>query len=172
MNSTAATFIGSTLLFLLAGHSGAEEPAPAEATLRQELARLNQTMKEIVSLLEQQVHGQETSMLIKRVELSSRTLIAKQERLRKVRSEAAGLEEQEVSFARMLEMFEQEQSETAEAEGFEQLQIEQMALQLKSVKRRRQDLERELMVLENDVATAEEDMEMIESVLDDRLGLR
>ncbi len=171
MNPKAASLIGS-VLFMLAGQAGAGEPAPTEATVQQELAVLNRTMKELASLLEQQLHGQETSLLIKRVELSSRTLIAEQERLRKVRSEAAKLAEQEVSFARLLEAIEQEQSETAEAEGYEQSQVEQMELRLNSVKRRRQDMERELMVLENVVATAEADMEMLEAILDERLGLR
>ena len=71
MNPTAASLIAYVSLFALAGHAGAQEPAPAEVTLPQELARLNLTLEKIASLLEQQMQGQETSLLIKRLELSS-----------------------------------------------------------------------------------------------------
>ncbi len=165
------SFLGSVMLLGLAGVAGAQEP-PAETSLAAELARLSSSMREIVKLLERQVEGQETSLLIKRVELSGRTLIAKKERLHKARSEAVSLGEQEEGLARLLETLGSELSETAEDDAQQQMQLDMMEQQLRSVKRRRQDLERELMVLENEVAIEEEDMEVFEAVLDERLGLR
>ncbi len=172
MNLKAAWLIASALLFVPAGNSGAQESALVETSIPEELARLNLTMQEIVKLLKQQVEGQDTSLLIKRVELSGRTLIAKKERLRKVKSEAADLEEEEESLTQLLEAFEQQLSEMTENEVHQQMQMGSMEQRLKSVKRRRQELARELMVLENDVATGEEDMAVLEAVLDERLGLR
>ncbi len=170
--SPTTVVLGSVLLFTMAGVAGAQDSTPVGAPVQEELARLNSTMLEIVTLLKKQVEGQETSLLIKRAELNGRNLIAKQERLRKARREAADLEDQEVSLARILETVEQELSEAAENGAHQQLQLDQMEEQLKSVKRRRQDLARELMMLENDVSSEEEDMEVLEAVLDERLGLR
>ncbi len=172
MKPKAASFVGSVLLFALAGMTGAQESAPAEATLPAELARLNSTMQEIVKLLKQQIEGQESGLLIKRIELSGRTLIAKKERLRKVRSEAASLEEEEESLVQYLEAVEQELAEATENDAHQQMQLMTMEQRLKYAKRRRQELARELMVLENDVAAEEEDMEILEAALDERLGLR
>lgn len=172
MHPTAKWLISCTLLLGSTGSAGAQEPAKVEASLQEQLARLNVTMQEIVTLLEQQVEGQETSLLIKRVELSGRALIAKKERLRKARSEAARLEEEEESLAPMLEAVEEELSEANETGAFSKMQLTQLEQRLKSVQRMRQELARELMVLENEVSTAEEDVEVIEAVLDERLGLR
>ncbi len=79
-------------LLLVPADSAAQEPAPVETALEEQLVLLNSTMQEIVKLLEQQVAGQEASLLIKRVELGGRTLIAKKERLRKIKKEAAEFE--------------------------------------------------------------------------------
>ena len=172
MKPTATLLLGSALMFAFTGPAGAQESAAVEPSLPEQLARLNSTMQEIVTLLKQQIEGQETSLLIKRVELSGRTLIAKKERLRKARSEAANLEDEEASLAPMLEAIEQELAEATEDNAYSQLHLTQMEQRLKSIKHRRQELAQTLMLLENDVSAEEEDMEVIEAVLDDRLGLR
>ncbi len=159
-------------LLLVPADSAAQEPAPVETALEEQLVLLNSTMQEIVKLLEQQVAGQEASLLIKRVELGGRTLIAKKERLRKIKKEAAGLADEEESLGQLLEVFEQQLAETTESEEQMEMQLLSMTQRLTTVKRRRQELTRELMVLENDVAAEEEDMEILEAALDERLGLR
>ncbi len=170
--SPKAVVLAAAWLLTMTAVAGAQDAALTEVPIQEELARLNTTLQEIVKLLKMQVEGQETSLLIKRAELNGRTLIAKQERLRKARREAADLEDQEVSLTQIVEVFEQELSEAVEDGASQRLELDQMELQLKSVKRRRQDLARELMVLENDVSSEEEDMEVLEAVLDERLGLR
>ncbi len=170
--SPKAVVLAVAWLLTMTAVAGAQDAALTEVPIQEELARLNTTLQEIVKLLKMQVEGQETSLLIKRAELNGRTLIAKQERLRKARREAADLEDQEVSLTQIVEVFEQELSEAVEDGASQRLELDQMELQLKSVKRRRQDLARELMVLENDVSSEEEDMEVLEAVLDERLGLR
>ncbi len=172
MHRTAAQIITSIMLAMPATHLGAEPSVAAEATAAQQLAQINATMREIVTLLERQIEGQETDLLIKRIELSSRGLAAKKERLRKLRATAADLDERQGSFARTLEASEQELSEAVEDNPLHEVQLEQLRERLKSVADRQRDLERELVVLENEVRTEEEDMEVLEAVLDERLDLR
>ena len=169
------------VLIVMAAVAGAgplcsQEPPAAEPTLQEEIARLNLTMRDIVALLEKQVDGQETSLLIKRIELSSQTLSSKQEALRDARADVMRLGEEETLMARRIELVGEalDSRETAgdEVNPYELMQLEQMEAELKSVERRRQDLSREIMELENDVASGEEDMRILKAVLDDRLGLR
>ena len=78
----------------------------------------------------------------------------------------------EATLRTTLEATEQELSGALDVEPAQQVMLEQMEERIKTVSRRRQDLERELVVLENEVRIEEEDMEVLEAVLDDRLGLR
>lgn len=172
MNPRMTSLVGCVLLLALTGLAGAQESPPAEASVQDQLAQLNSTMQEIVNLLKQQIDGQETSLLIKRFELSDRALVAKKERLRKNRSEAASLETEEGSLASMLETMGKELTEAAENDASQLWQLDQMEQRLKSLARRRQDLARELIELENEISTEEEDMEVLEATLDARLGLR
>ena len=172
MHRTAALTLACVMPMLPATDLGAESPAAAEAAVQEQLAQLNSTMREIVTLLERQIEGHETDLLIKRVELSSRSLIAKKERLRKLKGEAVNLEERGASLARTLEATERQLSEAVEDEALQQLHLEQLKQRLKSVVDRQRDAERELIVLENEVRTEQEDMEMLEAVLDERLDLR
>ncbi len=172
MNRTAILLLGSALSLALAGAAGAQEPAETEVSVQDQLAQLNSTMQEIVTLLKQQVQGQETSLLIKRVELSGRALMAKKERVQKAKSQLSNLEDEEASLAPMLEAMEKELSETTDDSAFSQLQTSQLEQRLKSIERKKRDLANELQTLENDVATEEEDMAVVEAVLDERLGLR
>ena len=59
-----------------------------------------------------------------------------------------------------------------EIDRAQQVMLEQMEERLQAIKGRRRDLEREVVVLESEVGVEEEDMEILEAVLDDRLGLR
>lgn len=173
MFRTSVLFIASFLLALPALRAGAEETAPAGATIGEHLARLNGSLQEIVTLLERQVEGDETNLLIKRVELSDRSLATKKDRLRRLREEAANLQEKELSLSGALEASEeQELAGTLEVDAAQQVMLDRMEARVKAVARRRQDIERELAVLENEVRLEEEDMEILESVLDERLGLR
>ena len=172
MSPKVALLIGALWLLTLPGPAATQPPAAAEVSLPDQIGQLNATMREILQLLKQQVEGQETSLLIKRVELTSQTVHAKRELLRKNRAELNRLEEEETSMVTMLEAIEQQASEDSENEAFQRLHWTQMEQRLKSVKKRRQDLEGELAVLENEVRIADEDLEILESILDERLGLR
>ena len=143
-----------------------------EGSLQEQLVQLNATMREIATILQRQIEGEETNLLIKRIELSDRSLSSKKDRVRKMRGEAGNLKEKELSLAGALEAADEEFTDSLEIDRAQQVMLEQLEERLQATKRRRQDLERELVVLESEVRVEEEDMEVLEAVLDDRLGLR
>ena len=160
------------ILLLAPTVTNADETVAAGASLQEHLAQLNVTMREIATLLQRQVEGDETNLLIKRIELSDRSLSSKKDRLQKLREAAANLKEKEISLAGALEAAEQEVNESLENDGMQQVMLEQLEERWQSVKRRRQDHEREVTVLESEVRVEEDDVRVLESILDDRLGVR
>ena len=155
----------------------AEEPRTAETEVGQELARLNLVIQEIASLLRKQVEGQETDLLIQRLELSQRTLDASRQRLRNARALLAEVELEEASLARRLEAHQeavskQESEGLSEPNPFELLLADEMELEIEAKRSQQRELAREIIELENEVAVREEDQDLIEEVVDARLGLR
>ncbi len=159
----------SLLPATIANADGAVAP---EGSLQEQLAQLNATMQEIATILQRQIEGEETNLLIKRIELSDRSLSSKKDRVRKMRGETGNLKEKELSLATALEAAEEELTDSLEIDRAQQVMLEQLEERLQATKSRRQDLERELVVLESEVRVEEEDMEVLEAILDDRLGLR
>lgn len=172
MRRTSLLIIASILLLLPMTVANADDVIAANASLEEHFAQLNATMREIATLLQRQVKGEESNLLIKRIELSGRSLSAKKDRLRKLRGEAANLKEKELSLTSALEAGEQELNDSLENDRVQQVMLEQLEERVRSVKRRRQDLERELVVLESEVRVEEDDVEVLEAILDERLGLR
>lgn len=173
MFRTSTLLIVSFLLALPPLRADADETASAGAAIEEHLARLNGSLEEIVTLLKRQVESEETNLLIKRVELNDRSLAAKKELLRRMKEKAANLQEKELSLSGALEASEeQELAGALEIDAAQQVMLDQLEERVRSVAHRRQDVELELAVLENEVRIEEDDMEILESVLDDRLGLR
>ena len=155
----------------------AQEPASEPPGLQQEVARLNGTMKEIVRLLEKQIEGQETDLLIRRSQLSNRSLGPAKERLRQARVDLTRLDDEETSYAQAMEMYESERPQLRDATDPEEArrmaaQVEQMKERLEVLETRRQELKREIAELENGVLSREQDMRLLEELIDARLGLR
>ncbi len=132
-------------------------------------------MKQIAGLLERHVAGQEVDLLIQRVDLANRTLISRREELAKARAEVARLAEEAGPMRSTLEEWQEGMSradvnqEIKDNMRFEMARLER---RLEPLESRRKDLERRILELENAVMTHEEDMEILEGVLDQRLGLR
>lgn len=153
----------------------AQEPAPAETTLLDEARQMNKTLAQISKLLQKHVEAQDTDLLIKRFELSGRSLIPQKERLREARESVADLDPEEANLLGVLEAREEELARKgvdAESEPFHDMQTDQMERRIEAIGKRRQSLAREIMVLENEVAAQEEDLALLEDAIDSRLGLR
>ncbi len=153
----------------------AQEAESAPGSLEAEMKALNVTMKEIAALLQKHVAGQETELLIQRVELANRALISRREELAETRAEVGRLSEEEAALRINIESYREGLSQADVSQEMKDNvlgEVKRLEKRLESLEARRKDLERRMMVLENEVATYEEDMRILESVLDERLGLR
>lgn len=175
MKKTMALVMALAAASLVTSDLIAQEPAPAETTLLEEATQLNRTLAQIASLLQKHVESQDSELLIKRIELSGRRLIPMKERLRKANTELADLESQEADIVGMLEAQKEEMARdggAAEADPYQVMSMEQMERRVEAIPGKTQELAREIMELENDVAVHEEDLKILEEVIDARLGLR
>lgn len=156
-------------VFYLSAQS-AQELATPERTLQQEMSQLNLTLKEIVALLKQHVDSQEADLLIKRVDLNSRTLTSKREFLRNAKTQVVDLREEENMLTQTLESFEN-MKPNEDVDSYMEIEKSRIEQRIKALQERWQDLEREIVVHENVVMSEEENMRILKDVLDERLGL-
>ncbi len=156
----------------------AQEPATASATtLEQELTQLNQTMREIAELMRTYIARQEVDMILKRIELHRRYLNPLEEELRRTRSTKENMEEEiERMSAMIIEMEEQIAREDSDgldpADSPARQAIDRMELHLKLTKDRQWTLEQRVLSLENDLSSRRQEMEALEEIADEQLGLR
>ncbi len=153
----------------------AQVAEPAAGGLEAEMKALNVTMKQIAGLLAKHVAGQETELLIQRVELANRALISRREELAGTRAEVARLSEEEAPLRLNIEAYQEGMSRagaTHEVKETLRGEVARLEKRLQPLESRRKELERRVIELENLVLTHEEDMRVLEDVLDERLGLR
>ncbi|MCP3964120.1 MAG: hypothetical protein GY719_40335 [bacterium] len=153
----------------------AQETEPAPSSLAEEMSALNVTMKEIAALLEKHVAGQETDLLIKRVDLANRALISRREELGQARAEVTRLSEEVEPMRVNLEAWQEDMDRANvddEVRKNMRFEMERAEKRLEPLEARRKELERQVIELENEVMAHEEDMRILEDVLDERLGLR
>ncbi len=156
--------------------AGAGEAGALPASIGQEVARLNGTLKELVALMRRQLDGQRVELLMRQVELKRSKLAPVEAELRSARSEKEGAEGE----LRQLQMG-QEQIVDEVAANFQggdgspeqREQMEKMAeqmsrhytMQLKLTKERLANLEQKIQLLENDSATARAELEHWETLV-------
>ncbi len=146
--------------------------ASAEDAYGRELVRLNRSLEEIVALLKRSVEHQELDLLIQRVELAVRRLTSMEEELGRLRNSLEGVEEERLTMEAVREHLEAERDPNAEdADAFEQ-QMEELDFRLKLLKDQSWKREQRALDLEGKISTLLEDIEALESALDERLGLR
>lgn len=163
--------------------AGQEPAAPAsagEASVSDQLARLNVTLKELVALMRQQAGGQRIELLMRQVELKRAKLAPLEAELRSSRAAQEGAE----SELRQLQLS-QEQSVDSIAAEFEggdgspeqREQMEKMAeqmgrhfaLQTKLTKERLAALEQKIQILESDASAARAEAEHWEAQVEREL---
>lgn len=159
------------LLSIPVFYLNAQEPDAAPRTLQQEMGEINLSLKEIAALLKKHVEGQNVDLLIKRIELNNRTLNSKRGLLSTAQGKTVDLREESNMLTRQLEALERSMENAEEVDPYMGREEDMIEQRLKDVSERRQDLEREIVLLENDVMSEEEDMRILKSVLDERLGL-
>lgn len=170
---------GSTLVLMLsaAGAAAQDRPPAEEARLGPRVDELNDTLKKIVVLLEQQVRGQQTNQLMKRIELRRRSLEPLE---RELRGSRQALESMEADLKRVeaqqdyLDEEREKQLQAGVAADDSQLKMERrmVDLQLEELLARKETLEQRIFELENDLAGRQAELRDWEEILDEELGLR
>lgn len=146
--------------------------APTEDAVARELVRLNRSLEEIVALLKKSAEHQELQLLIQRVELGGRRLTSMENELARTRSSLDGFEEERARLEAMREQLESAHDPTREdAEVFER-QMQELDFRLKLIKDQSWSREQRKLDLEAKISTLVEDIQALERVLDERLGLR
>jgi predicted nucleic acid-binding Zn-ribbon protein len=163
------TFLALPLALLPLAAAAQAPPVPADPGT--ELARINATLKEIVTLLKGQADLQGLDLLMKRVQLSESQLAEHERRLRGSESELRSLESERGNLEMRLKMF-TSQVEKAPKEDFPQLELvsAQAEEELKRVRQRIAHLRPEIVALEGDVQSRRDDLRSWQSVLDRRLA--
>lgn len=179
-----AVFLGGLTLAAAAQEpappAGAGEPGVSQANVGQEVARLNVTLKELVTLLRQQLAGQRIELLMWQVELKRDKLAPLENELRSARAAQEGAEaelhqlqlSQEQSTDSIANEFEGGDGSPEQREQMERM-AEQMSrhftLQIKLTKERIAALEQKIQVLEGDASTARAEVEHWEAMVEREL---
>jgi len=154
-----------------------EEPtAGSETTIEQELARLNQTMREISDLMRTYIVRQEVDMIMKRIELHRRYLTPLEDELRKARAGKESAEDEiermEVVIAELEEVIARDDSGDEQTANHLRMEKDRLAINLKQLKDRRWTLEQRIIELENELISRRHEIQDLEDIADEQLGLR
>jgi hypothetical protein len=171
-----------TLAFVMGG-SGAvawAQPAPSPASdpaaAARELAELNRSVKEMVTLLRQYLDNQQADLMFKRVELSLRRMGPLQEELSRLRTRRVA-DEGELNQIRtalsVLGTFEpQEGLGDSGEEPVSTVQKAGLDAQLKSVGKRISEADQQILELENRLAQEQRVLQTWETAIEQRLNSR
>src|SRR5688500_12523137 len=149
-------------------------PAATADPVAAELARLNATLKEIVTLLRKQGDNDELELVIKRVELAEARLAEAERRLAGAEADRRSLETERAQIELRLKMMASEIEQrgddmpASEAEAMNTA----MEAELRRVRQRSGEMAGEIAALEGDVASRRREVEEWKTVLDRRLGSR
>ena len=170
---TLTTMISLAVLFgapTLFGQETAPQPVAAEVPAQ--LAKLNQTLTEIADLLERNLEGQRLGLVMARIQLSSGRSARAEEQLGTARATRADLQNQKAKMEGQLQIF-ADRLDMGQvdmpAEDIETM-ADESALQLELLKRRIENLDREIIELENAMTRYQQDLDDWQSLIDRHLS--
>jgi len=162
-------------IVLSAGVAAEETPSPAAeppGSLEAEVAKLHQTLERIADLLEAQVDAQQLDLAIKRLEVLAGRLERSERELRNLRASRNSMKTEQIALeehrAQAALRAENPEDETPEEER--RAFFRQMDRQLQSLRENIADVDRQIVELENEIATQRRDLEGWQSFVDRRLG--
>jgi chromosome segregation ATPase len=149
-------------------------PAAPADPVAAELARLNATLEEIVTLLRRQGDNDELALVIKRVELAEARLAEAERRLAAAEGNRRSLETEgtqiELRLKMMASEIEQRGGDVPAAEV--EAMTTAMEAELRRMRQRAGEVASEIAALEGEVATRRREVEEWKTLLDRRLGSR
>lgn len=148
-------------------------PSDAIAPLQAELARINQSMTQLVDMLRAATNRQSLEILLRRAELHYREMAPLQEDLRSARTEKRSLEEEHLRLQTIynqlgeeIELGDPDMSTSVAGRKAMRRDLED---QIRFVKTRISNAEQRVAELESEVADGRRKVEVIEGMIDDRL---
>ena len=176
-NVTRLLLVGTALSLGSTLPEASQETEPTEpGALLQEVSELNRSMKEIASLLRETLEHQQMNMLMKRLELKTRSLAPMEEELRRARSDHEGvsnnLKELQMHMQFVEEKIEEEELTAVDpSESTWQMQQRQVDLQIEVLQERLKGVEEKMYEMENDLISRRNEILDWEDYLDEHLGL-
>ncbi len=147
--------------------------AGLSAGLMNEVSGVNQSLKDLVVLLQQHLGDNETELIMKRIELKASQLAPLEDDLRQARSSLSSMETETAQMKMILEQVER-RMEDHQAGGTQEdhRMFEELTLQMKVIEDRRWSLEQKALDYEQDLKEGRERIEAWEELVDTRLNLR
>lgn len=147
---------------------------PQTTALQTELRRLNKNIERIATLLERSVEGQQLDLLIQRVEMGSNRLSLAEQSLRSAKISRAAIDDQKREIdARLGQLAEEIDVGTLDM-PVEELEryTRELGLQLKLLKEKVRDADRQILELENEVMNQRDRVRDWQDYIDEKLTSR
>ena len=157
---------GFLLSVIMSGVASAQ--GTAEQSLRDELAQINVSLKDIASALKQQAETQQADLLLKRVTLATTQLSAAEEKPKRIDQEIRGLREQRASFEGEIKTLQERTPSSEEIRG----EIAAMKSRLPTIEERIGALNQERIGADNEIAMLRRDQREWQALLDKFLTTR
>lgn len=149
----------------------AEESTGDLGNLEVEVAELNRSIGELVTLVRQYVQAHRVELLMRRLELKSRGMEPMQQELREARDSLDRAEEERARLEAQREAIEEEQRE---APGEDSARMEQVKSEMERWQKLVNDklwrINQTILDLENDLARGRREIEELEGMIDEELG--
>lgn len=156
------------LILSLAAGQAVAQPGPEAGAAAAELAKLNVTMREIAELLTRQVEQSGLDLLMKRTQLAQAQVERAEEELKAVEADKASAEEQksQLDARRELAATQLEQAQPAEREAVQKMWETELA----TLNLRLRTADAQIVLLQNRIAAAQEEVRGWKTLLDRRLS--
>jgi len=156
-------------VFVVTGSRLVAEETTEPAIQQSELARINGSLQQLVSLLEAQVRNQRTQLAVQRLDVARREVIARERELHEAEVSRDSYTSEEESIETRLETLEGD----LEDSGISELELEeilrQAVVQRKSVEQRLWRLDQRILDLRSELARAREDLVIWEEMVAETL---
>lgn len=151
-----------------------QAPPPEAATLQSEIARLNQSIAQLVTMLRENMERQRLDLMLRRVEILHLDLAPLQEELRSARADKRSLEEEQMRLQTLFNDLEQQMSRSHDdaqvlRTSEEDQREHDLKVQLKFLAGRVDSAEQRIVELENELADKRRQIDFFEGIVDNRM---
>ena len=166
------TLMLSAVVALLLSPVAAAQSTSADESLRDELARIDASLKEIARALKQQAETQHADLLLKRVTLSLTQLAADEDRLKRIEQETRTLRDEEAELQTSLKMVQAKAAHSAATVTPHRDEIGEINSRLSTIQDRLTTLNEQRIESQNEIERLRRDAREWQTLLDKFLSSR